>query len=73
MRRLPWRVKSDPWGGFDELVVGSGKECLLHAEMMDKNAIAVNIGDLLVWACVEKGVVKVTHVEGYEKKRGKRR
>lgn len=66
-RELPWRVQSNDDGGFDELVVGGrvkGNTCLIHAEMMNRRAIFVSVGELRVWAHVEKdGTVKVTMIE----------
>ncbi len=66
MKQLRWRVQSNNDGGFDELVVTNDKEhgCLIHAEMMNDRAIYVSVGDLCIWAHVDKeGRVRVTHTE----------
>lgn len=63
--RLKWRVQSD-LGGFDEIVLTTSRPggCLLHAEMMDRRAIFVSIGELRVWAHVDdEGRAVVTMIE----------
>lgn len=63
---LRWRVQSNNDGGFDELAVSSGKKagCLVHAEMMNDRSIFVSVGDLRVWAYVDKrGKAVVTMIE----------
>ncbi len=65
-KALPWRVQSGPEGDFDELVVHSldGGPCLIHAEMMNERSIFVTVGDLAIWAYVDKGGhAKVTNTE----------
>lgn len=66
MKNLKWRMQSTP-EGFDELVVGvalKGGECLIHAEMMNNRSIFVTIGDMKIWAHVDKDEeVVITHIE----------
>ncbi len=66
-KALPWRVQSDDEGGFDELVVGGrvkGNTCLIHAEMMNRRSIFVSVGELRVWAHIDKnGQAVVTLIE----------
>jgi len=64
-KALPWRVQSGPEGDFDELVVGmGGRPCLIHAEMMNERSIFVTVGDLAIWAFVDKdGNAKVSNTE----------
>lgn len=70
--RQRWRVQSNDDGGFDELVVhyGGREGCLIHAEMMDQRSIFVSVGDLCIWAHVDrKGRVVVTGTEDRSKDR----
>jgi hypothetical protein len=62
---LRWRVQSKDDGGFDELVVSAGKgDALVHAEMMSDREIFVSVGELRVWAYVDKrGKAVVTMIE----------
>lgn len=65
-RKQRWRVQSNDDGGFDELVVHYGGKhgCLIHAEMMNDREIFVSVGDLAIWAHVDKaGRVVVTGTE----------
>lgn len=41
--RIPWRFQTDHDGQFDELVLG--KDCFVHLEMMERNMLALFIGD----------------------------
>lgn len=67
-KNLRWRVQSTSDGGFDELVVASDKAkrggCLIHAEMMNAREIFVSVGELRIWAHIDKkGVARVTMIE----------
>lgn len=63
---LAYRFKADDVTGFDELVVKSGKPngVLIHAEMMDERGIFVSVGDVRIWAYInKKGEAVVTGIE----------
>jgi hypothetical protein len=63
---LAWRVQSADDGGFDEIVVRalSGKECLLHAEMMNERDIFVDVAGIAINAYVDKdGQARVVYIE----------
>ena len=64
-KALPWRVQSGPEDEFDELVVGmGGRPCLIHAEMLNERSIFVTVGDLAIWAYVDKhGDAHVSNTE----------
>lgn len=65
---LRWRVNDDGAKGFDEIVVGIGQNpCLLHAEMMSKDAMFVTVGHLAIWVRIDKNgnaVVQETEWRG---------
>jgi hypothetical protein len=64
VKQLPWRVQSNDDGGFDEIVVGSGKGMILHAEMMNDRSCFIDLAGLRIWVTVGRdGVARVTETE----------
>lgn len=57
-------------GDLDEVVIGgNGGPCLLHAEHMHKGKWCIWVGDVMMYAWVEKNKVKVMIIEGVDDKK----